>query len=106
MMDEYLCLTLLADHNETEAAFKARLTRFWSRILRQFPDLYEMVYAEAVEFESESDRIARRYMIKADAAAPLTRELTEEQISFLPVDPDDTYSKAEASSSDWYQIEH
>ena len=105
-MDEYLCLTLLANEQETEPEFKARLTAFWSRILRHHPELYEQVYAEAVEFESESGRIARRYMIETAAAEALVLELSQEQIAFLPIDPDDTYNKAEASSSDWFQIEH
>jgi hypothetical protein len=105
-MDEYVCLTLLAKPGEPEAAFKSRLVAFWTHLLRTRPDDYESVYSEAVAFEDEGGRVARRYMVAADGAAAVTAELTAAGIEYQPVDPDDLYSKAEASSREWFQIEH
>lgn len=105
-MDEYVCLTLVARPGEPEAAFKARLVAFWTHLLRTRPDDYERVYAEATTFEDEGGRVARRYMIAANGVDAVTAELAAAGIDHLPVDPDDLYSKAEASSREWFQIEH
>lgn len=105
-MDEFVCLTLLAKPGESEAAFKARLVAFWTHLLRTRPDDYEAVYSEAVAFEDEAGRVARRYMIAPAAGAVLAAELTAAGLDHLPVDVDDLYSKAEASSREWFQIDH
>lgn len=105
-MSDYLCVTLLAKPGETEAAFKARLTAFWTHLIRNRPADYEAVYAEATRFGSEGGRVARQYMVEAGAVDVLTAELAAGGIDLAPVDPDDTYSKYEASSPDWFQIEH
>jgi hypothetical protein len=105
-MDEFVCLTLLAKPGEPEAAFKARLVAFWTHLLRTKPTDYESVYSEATAFEHEGGRVARRYMVAADGAAAVTAELAAAGIDHAPVDPDDLYSKAEASSREWFQIEH
>jgi hypothetical protein len=105
-MDEYLCLTLAGNPGESEAAFKARLTAFWTHMIRNRPDDYEKVYAEATAFGSAGGRPSRQYMVEAGVADVLTAELTAAGVGFEPVDPDDTYSKYEASSPDWFQIEH
>ena len=66
-MTEYLSLTLLADSGESEAAFKARLAAFWTHMIRNKPDDYEKVFAEATKFGSEDGRISRQYMVEAAA---------------------------------------
>lgn len=105
-MDEFVCLTILATPGEPEAAFKTRLTEFWTRMIRTRPDDYEQVYAEAKAFETTGGRLSRQYMIEPTAAAVMTGELAAVGLAFEPIDPDDTYSKAEASSSEWFQIPH
>jgi hypothetical protein len=45
-------------------------------------------------------------MVNADAAAVVTAELSAGGIDFVPVDMDDTYTKYEAASPDWFQIPH
>ena len=65
-MIEYVCLTLLAEPGETEAAFKSRLTALWSHMLKTTPDDYERIYSEAVDFEREGATVARRYTTASD----------------------------------------
>jgi len=103
---EYHCLTILAAPGETESAFRSRLTAFWTHMLRQHPNDYEKVYSEAVEFEEERGRTARQYTIEPGVAESLLGQLQAKGFEFLPVDETEEYSKAEVSSSDWFQIEH
>ena len=105
-MTEYVCLTLLADAGEPEPAFKGRLTAFWTHMIRHRPDDYERIYSEAVAFETEGGRRCRKYMIEPDVIAVMTTELAAHAVALAEVDADDLYSKAEASSSDWFQIDH
>jgi hypothetical protein len=105
-MDDYLCLTLIGRPGEPEAAFKSRLTAFWTHMLRNRPDDYEKVYAEATAFEVHDGKVARRYMVEADGVAALEAELRGRGVDYLPPDAEDVYSKYEASSPDWFQIEH
>jgi hypothetical protein len=105
-MTEYLSLTLLADPAESEAAFKARLAAFWTHMIRNKPQDYEKVFAEATEFGSEDGRVSRQYMVEAATIHALLREVSASRIAHLPVDPDETYSKYEASGPDWFQIDH
>ena len=105
-MDEYLCVTLVGHPGEAEAGFKARLTAFWTHLLRTRPDDYERVYAEATAFGSEAGKPSRQYAAEAGVVPALLGELTAAGIDALPVDEDDTYSKYEVSGSDWFQIEH
>lgn len=105
-MDEYVCVTLQSRPGEAETGFKSRLVAFWTHMLRNRPDDYEKVYSEATEFECEGGRVSRQYMVEPDVVPVLTAELAAAGIAFEPVDPDDLYSKAEASSSGWFQIEH
>lgn len=105
-MTEYLCLTLLANPDEAEPVFKARLAAFWTHMLRNRPDDYEKVYAEATRFTSVESRVARQYMAEVDVIGVLTRELAAYDIAFAPIDEDDIYTKYEAASPDWFQIEH
>jgi hypothetical protein len=105
-VSEYVCVTVLGNPGESEAAFKARLTVFWTHMLRNRPDDYERVYAEATRFGASDGRVSRQYMVEADAAEVVTGEMTANGIAFEPVDTDDTYTKYEAASPDWFQIEH
>jgi hypothetical protein len=105
-MDEYLCLTLLSHPNEDEAAFKSRLSAFWTTMLREKPDDFEKVYAETVGFERHDDRLSRKYLIEADVASVLESALRTAGIDFQPIDPDELYSKSEAAPPDWFWIEH
>ncbi len=105
-MDDYLCLTLLANPGESEAAFKLRLTHFWTHMLRQYPDAYEKVYAEATHFGRVEGRVSRQYLVEAIVLDALVRELNTGNIASEPVDREDTYSKYEATPPDWFWIEH
>ena len=105
-MTEYLCLTLVANAGESEAAFKSRLTAFWTHLLRTQKDVYEAVFAEAKEFETSGSCVSRAYMVQAEAAEAVASALGASGIATLPLDPDDTYSKYEASGSEWFQIPH
>jgi hypothetical protein len=45
-------------------------------------------------------------MVEAEVIDELTAELTTNGVAFAAVDPDDVYTKYEASGPDWFQIEH
>jgi hypothetical protein len=105
-MDEYVSLTLVASPTEHEAAFTSRLYTFWTHMLRKKPDDYEKVYSEAVEYERDGGRISRQYMIQPEVAETLVTELREFCIAHQPINFDDRYSKAEASTNEWFQLEH
>jgi hypothetical protein len=105
-MTEYICLTLISSPGESEAAFKARLSAFWTHLLRTRKPDYEKVYAEASQFGTTDGRVSRQYMVEADAINVVTAELSANGIAFAPVDVNDTYSKYEATSPDWFQIPH
>jgi hypothetical protein len=105
-VDEYLCLTLLSRPGEAEPEFKARLSAFWTRMLRERPAEFEKVYAEAVAFEPQADRLGRRYLVEADVATGLAVELAAAGLDYRPIDPDDVYSKYEAAPPEWLWIEH
>jgi hypothetical protein len=106
MTDEYLSLTVLSRLGEDEAAFKTRLSQFWTHMLRNHPDSFEKVYAETVEFDSASDRLSRQYLFEAAVVDRLERELTAAGIDHEPIDRDDHYSKYEATPPHWMWIEH
>jgi hypothetical protein len=106
MSDEYLCLTVLGQPGESEAAFKGRLVEFWTHMLRNHPDTYERVYAEATAFGADGGRVGREYMVEPDAAAAVVAELTGQGLDCGPVDPDDVFTRNEVSGRDWFQIPH
>ena len=105
-MTEYLCLTLLSKSSETENAFKARLSSFWTFILRTRPGDYLKVYAEAAKFGMDNGRVSRQYMVEVEGVEVLIADLSANDFEYEPVDVDDTYSKYEATSPDWFQIPH
>ena len=105
-MTEYLCLTLLATAGESEAAFKSRLTAFWSHLIRAQPDTYAAVYAESTHFGRTNGNVSRAYMVEAGAADAVVEALAARGVEALPPDPDDAYTKYEASGPEWFQIAH
>lgn len=105
-MDEYLCLTLLANAGESESAFKARLSEFWTGLCRRAPGTFEKVYAETVAFEPHGGRPGRKYLVEVVAADEIAAALRTAEMDHLPVDPDDLYSKYEAAPPEWFWIEH
>ncbi len=105
-MDEYVCWTVRGLPGESEAAFQGRLAAFWTRVLRGHPDDYEKVYAEATEFDDEPHGVERRYLVEPAVVPVLQSEAQAAGITALDVDPTDTYSKYEAGSSEWFQVEH
>ena len=105
-MTEYLRLTLHGRPGEPEAAFKGRLVEFWTHMLRTQPDLYERVYAEATAFEPAGDGVGRDYMVEPGAADAVVAVAAACELDCAAVDPDDLYSRNEASGRDWFQIPH
>jgi hypothetical protein len=105
-MDEYVLLTVVSRPGESDAAFKARMTEFWTHMVRTRPTDYEKVYAEATKTLATGDSLSRQYMVEADVADALTAELTAKSIAFDPIDLDDRYSKYEATPPDWFWLEH
>jgi hypothetical protein len=105
-VDEYLCLTVLSHEGESEADFKSRLAVFWTHMLRNKPDDYERVYAEATQFENYGTRTSRKYLVEADVIDGLEAELGGKDVAFEPVDRDDVYTKYEAAPPEWFWIEH
>ena len=106
MDDEYLCVTIMAQLGEAEPAFKARISEFWSGMIRGNPDLFERVYAETTAFERHGDQFTRKYLVEADASGDVCKAMTAAKMEFLPLDPDDLYTKYEAAPPDWFWIEH
>lgn len=105
-MDDFVCVTLLARPGEGEADFKARLSAFWTHMLRNHEADFEKVYAETSAFEDNGGRLARKYLVEADAARPLEEQLRARGMEHEPIDPDDLYSKYEATPPEWFWIEH
>ena len=105
-MDEYLCLTLVANPGEPEAAFNTRLSEFWTGLCRGNPALFAQVYAETVAFEPHDGKLSRKYLVEAAAVTNLEPALKAAGMAHLPIDPDDVYSKYEAAPPEWFWIEH
>ncbi|MFL5342598.1 MAG: hypothetical protein ACJ8F7_20895 [Gemmataceae bacterium] len=105
-MDEYICITVLSNPGEAQADFAARLSRFWTQMLRTRKADFERVYAETTAFEPHGDRLSRRYLAEAGVREVLERELAAAGVKFEPVDADDLYSKYEAVPPEWMWIEH
>jgi hypothetical protein len=105
-MQEFVALTLLARSGESQADFSARLSVFWTYLLRSRQSDFEKVYAEAAEFEQHAGRLSRRYLVEPEVLPVLETEFAAANMDHAPVDPDDTYTKHEAVASEWWQIEH
>jgi hypothetical protein len=105
-MDEFVCLTVISQPGECEADFSARLSRFWTHMLRTRKDDFEKVYAEATMFERGEGKLKRHYLIEPEVAPLMEQELRGAEIDFQPIDLDETFSRYEAVRPDWMQIEH
>jgi hypothetical protein len=105
-MDEYLCLTVLSNADESQADFGARLSRFWTYMLRTHPAEFEKVYAETTAFEADGDRLSRQYLVEHGVADLLEREFAAAELGHEPIDRDDVFSKFEATPPAWMWIEH
>lgn len=106
MSDDYLCLTVQSRPGEMENDFKTRLSQFWTGMLRNFPDEFEKVYAETVEFESDNTKLSRQYLLEATIADLLEEELRKAGVEYAPIDREEIYSKYEATPPEWMWIEH
>ena len=105
-MEEYLCITILSAPGESEAEFSARLSRFWTHMLRTRKDDFEKVLAESNETEEIDDVFSRQYLFEEEVQGILERELEQFGLDFDPVDPEETYTRYEAAPPEWMQIEH
>jgi hypothetical protein len=105
-LEEYLCFTVLSKLHESQASFSARLSQFWTHMLRNFQAQFEMVYAEKCAFESKGDQLARLYLTEEPVADLLEKEMSRHGIDHEPLNRDDLYSKYEAVAPEWMQIEH
>ena len=104
--EEYQGVSIFGQKGEQEATFSNRLSTFWTQVLRQFPELFEKVYAETTEFEDHQGCPLRKYAVEPDGVAPLLQLIQDNALGYLPPDPDDTYSRHEAVAPEWWQIEH
>ena len=105
-MDEYHCVTLLSHPGEAEADFKARLSAFWTHLLREHDALFARVYAETAAFDRVGERLGRKYLFEAGALTELREQLQGRAMPFEAVDEDEVYSKFEAAPPEWFWIEH
>ncbi len=105
-MTDYLCVQIWSKAGESEASFKARLSAFWTHLLRNHEAEFEKVYAETSHFLERDDRLGRQYLFEAEIVDFLVCELKKSDFDFDPIDPDDIYSKYEAAPPNWFQIEH
>src|SRR5262249_43197416 len=105
-MDEFVCLTVLSRAGEDRSEFAARLSRFWTHMLRSRQGYFEKVYAETTAFESRGEHHSRQYLIALEISALLEGELRAAGVDFAPIDADELYSRYEATPPDWMQIEH
>ena len=105
-MDDFLCLEAISRSGETAGNFAARLSLMWTAVLREQPDDFEGVYAEATDFERRGDRAARQYLLVPGVVDAVLARLAAAGIDHEPVDPADGYSKYEAVAPEWMQIEH
>ncbi len=105
-MDEFVCLTVVSNAGEPQADFAARLSRFWTHMLRTRKGDFEKVYAETTSFDRAGDRLKRQYLVGLDVLPILESEMRSAGVGHEPIDADELYSKYEAVPPDWMQIEH
>jgi hypothetical protein len=105
-VEEFVCVTVRSRPGESAEGFNKRLIAFWSGMLRARKDDYDRVYAETTRFDPAGDRLTRQYLVGAEVAGELADELTSAGIDHTPIDPDDLYSKYEATPPNWFQIPH
>jgi hypothetical protein len=105
-MDEFISVTVLSRPGERQADFSGRLSKFWTHMLRNRLSAFEKVYAEATAFEEQTDRWSRKYLAEETVLDILVAELTAASVDFAPIDHNEVYSRYEAVSPEWMQIEH
>jgi hypothetical protein len=105
-MDEFVSVTVVSNPGEPQTDFAARLSRFWTHMLRTRKADFEKVYAEMTSFERAGDRLKRQYLVASDVVPILEAEMRAAGVGHEPIDPDELYSKYEAVPPDWMQIEH
>jgi hypothetical protein len=105
-MDEYVCITVLSRQGEGQADYAARLSRFWTHMLRSRQDDFERVYAETTEFEDAGGRWSRQYLAELGVVDVVEAELKAAGLEHEPIDRDELFSKYEAVPPEWMQIEH
>ncbi len=105
-MDDYLCVTVLSRPGEAQDTFAKRLSLFWTHMLRARKDDFEKVYAETTSFVKEGDQLTRQYLAACEVVSVLEEELQRAGFDHHPIDPEDLYSRFEAVSPEWMQIEH
>ncbi|HEV3143078.1 MAG TPA: hypothetical protein VGZ47_04255 [Gemmataceae bacterium] len=105
-MDEFVCITVLSRPGESQADFSARLSRFWTHMLRNRKTDFEKVYAETTRFSQNGDRLGRQYLARMDVIDILESEMQAAGVEFEPLDREDIFSRYEATPPDWMQIEH
>ena len=57
-------------------------------------------------FGRDGDALTRQYFVSVDAVDAILAELGAAGVGHEPVDRDDLYSKYEAASPDWFQLDH
>jgi hypothetical protein len=105
-VDDFLCVTVVARAGETAGNFAARLSVMWTGLLREQPDDFEALYAEATAFETVGGRPSRQYLVEPAAVPAVLARLAAAGVDHEPVDASDSYSKYEAVAPEWMQIEH
>lgn len=105
-MEEYVCIEVQSREGESRESFSARLSDFWTQMLRRHEEQFEKVFAEAAEFEGGQSQWSRRYLAEESVVEFLVLQLRAAGLTPAPIDPHDTYSKYEAVAPDWMQIEH
>ena len=72
-MDEYACITVQSKPGESQADFSARLSRFWTHMLRNRKGDFEKVYAETTKFIPHGARVGSRRPEHRDSTASSIR---------------------------------
>src|SRR5581483_4738202 len=88
-MTDYLSITVVSRPGEAQADFAARLSQFWTHMLRNHPNDFAKVYAETTAFESDGDRVTRQYLVEEGAADVLEREFATAGVEHEPIDRDE-----------------
>jgi hypothetical protein len=105
-VDEFVCVTVRSAPGENTADFAARLSRFWTHMLRTQIAEFAKVYAETTKFELSAGRHTRRYAVEESVVETLESEFAKANLEHEPIDLNEVYSKYETVAPEWMQIEH
>lgn len=106
MNPDYVCITVLSKPGEAQAAFAARLSQFWTQMLREHKDEFERVYAETTDFEELNGCWSRQYLAELSVADFLEAKFKVAGVDHEPIEREELFSKYEAAPPEWMQIEH